>query len=1045
MTTSPLPGAAGSDNLTDRQARLIIESAVDYAIIGLNTEGVITSWNAGARNILGWSTEQAVGQSAALFFTPDDAAAAIPAAEMRAAVRHGRGLDERWHIKADGTRFWALGEMMPLRSAGGELEGFVKILRDRTEQRKAAVALSESEDRYRTLYDTIDEGFCIIEVRCDDAAKPVDYRFLEVNPAFTRQTGLVDAAGKWMRDLAPDHEQYWFDLYGKVALTGESARFALPAQALNSRWYEVFAYRVGEPDERKVAILFSDVSQQREIDAKIKASEESLRKINATLHKSEANLRLLLDTINEGFYAVDRDGVTTNCNSAFLRMMGFKHEEDVIGHKLHNLIHHSHPDGSVYLAAQCPIYLAASEGVAAHVREEQFFPVDGEPVWVEYWATPVTQDGVLQGAICTFSDISEQRQQDDVRRGVERRRSALLDLADTLRNMDDLAAMSAVAADIVGKTLDVSAAGFGRIDAAGETLVIDRDWVSDPAYPIAGEHPMRNYGSYIDDLLANRLVAIGDVRRDPRTAGHPEAFEAAGVCSLINAPVVEMGDLAAIFCVTSDRVRDWDDDEIAFVRDVAERTRNAIERRRAEQQLKAFADTLQQQVEERTQERDQVWQVSRDMLGVADYQGVWLSVNPAWSDILGWSEDAFIGKTSEWIEHPDDSAKTRTEVKQLAAGHSTMFFENRFRTKAGDYRDLSWSAVPAGGLLYCVARDVTEQKERDAALLKAEEQLRQSQKVEAVGQLTGGVAHDFNNLLTVIRGSVDLLRRPSLSDEKRTRYIDAIADTADRATRLTSQLLSFARRQALRAEVFDVGASIVDLRDMLGTLTGTRITIGVEMGDGPFLVNADRSQFDTAIVNMAVNGRDAMNGEGALTVGVSEASCIPATRTHPPVPGQFIAVSITDTGSGIAADQVDRIFEPFFTTKGVGHGTGLGLSQVFGFAKQSSGDVLVRSEVGQGSTFTLYLPKAAEGERHIPQLLGSGATPLAEGACILVVEDNSEVGSFATQALAELGFKTRLAVDAASALVELGNDGAGFDLVFSDVVMPGMSGISTLR
>ncbi|MFS0771131.1 PAS domain S-box protein [Sphingomonas sp. 1P08PE] len=1041
MITAPLPGAAGPENLTDRQARLIIESAVDYAIVGLDTKGLITSWNAGARNIMGWSTEHAVGQSVALFFTPEDAEAAIPAAEMRAAVRHGRGLDERWHMKADGSRFWALGEMMPLRSAGGDIEGFVKILRDRTEQRKAAVALSESEDRYRTLYDTIDEGFCIIEVRCDDTAKPVDYRFLEVNPAFTRQTGLVDAAGKWMRDLAPDHEQYWFDLYGKVALTGESARFALPAQALNSRWYEVFAYRVGDPGERKVAILFSDVSQQRENDAQIKASEEHLRRVNATLHKSEANLRLLLDTINEGFYAVDRDGVTTNCNSAFLRMMGFEREEDVIGHKLHNLIHHSHPDGSVYLAAQCPIYLAASEGTAAHVREEQFFPVNGEPVWVEYWATPVIQDGTLQGAICTFSDISEQRLQDGRMWSVEKRRSALFDLTDTLRNMDDLAAMSAVAAGIVGKTLDVSATGFGRIDAAGETLVIDRDWVSDPAYQIAGEHPMRNYGSYIDDLLANRLVAIGDVRSDPRTADHSEAFEAAGVCSLINAPVVEMGNLAAIFCVTSDRVREWDDDEIAFMREVAERTRTAIERRRAEQQLKAFADTLQEQVEERTQERDRVWQVSRDMLGVANDEGVWLSVNPAWSEILGWPEDAFIGKTSEWIEHPDDDAKTRTEVKQLAAGHSTMFFENRFRTRAGDYRDLSWSAVPAGGLLYCVARDVTEQKQRDAALIKAEEQLRQSQKVEAVGQLTGGVAHDFNNLLTVIRGSVDLLRRPLLPDEKRTRYIDAIADTADRATRLTSQLLSFARRQALRAEVFDVGASIVGIRDMLGTLTGTRIAITVEMADGPLLVNADRSQFDTAIVNMAVNARDAMDGEGALTVGVRETRGIPATRTHPPVPGQFIAVSIKDTGSGIASDQVDRIFEPFFTTKGIGHGTGLGLSQVFGFAKQSSGDVLVRSEVGKGSTFTLYLPTATGGEQSLPHLRGEGTVPLAAGACILVVEDNSEVGSFATEALAELGFKTRLAVDAASALVELGNDGAGFDLVFSDVVMPGMSGI----
>ena len=309
-----------------------------------------------------------------------------------------------------------------------------------------------------------------------------------------------------------------------------------------------------------------------------------------------------------------------------------------------------------------------------------------------------------------------------------------------------------------------------------------------------------------------------------------------------------------------------------------------------------------------------------------------------------------------------------------------------------------------------------------------------------MGQLTGGVAHDFNNLLTVIRGSVDLLRRPGLSDDRRLRYIEAISDTADRATRLTSQLLSFARRQALKSEVFDVGESLASLRGMLGTLIGGRVAIKTDVAERPHLIKADRSQFDTALVNMAVNARDAMDGEGSLTVRVREADGIPAARAHPAVPGRFIAISLTDTGQGIAADQVDRIFEPFFTTKGVGHGTGLGLSQVFGFAKQSSGDIIVESELGRGATFTLYLPMA-EGQKINSREALRVVAPLPQGACILVVEDNEEVGSFATQALAELGFKTLRAVDAASALVELGQDGSGFDLVFSDVVMPGTSGI----
>ena len=184
-----------------------------------------------------------------------------------------------------------------------------------------------------------------------------------------------------------------------------------------------------------------------------------------------------------------------------------------------------------------------------------------------------------------------------------------------------------------------------------------------------------------------------------------------------------------------------------------------------------------------------------------------------------------------------------------------------------------------------------------------------------------------------------------------------------------------------------------------------------------------------------------MNGEGALTITVDHASGMPAVRAHPAVPGEFVTIAITDTGTGIAEDQIDRIFEPVFTTKGVGQGTGLGLSQVFGFAKQSGGDIVVESTSGQGATFTLYLPRAVMADRSEPAEELGGAQNIGEGACILVVEDNAEVGTFATQALSELGYHTVLAIDGPSALVELGNDGERFDAVFSDVVMPGMSGI----
>jgi signal transduction histidine kinase/CheY-like chemotaxis protein len=335
------------------------------------------------------------------------------------------------------------------------------------------------------------------------------------------------------------------------------------------------------------------------------------------------------------------------------------------------------------------------------------------------------------------------------------------------------------------------------------------------------------------------------------------------------------------------------------------------------------------------------------------------------------------------------------------------------------------------------ARVVAAVAERE----QVQDALRQSQKLEAIGQLTGGVAHDFNNLLTVIRGSVDLLRQPQLPDAKRIRYIDAIGTTADRAAKLTGQLLAFARRQALVPTLFDAGKSVEDLAQMIQMLLGSRIELVIPAPHGAYNIVADRGQFDTSIVNICINARDAMNGEGRLTIAAGPVSGIPAIRSHPPVAGDFVAVTLTDTGRGISAEDIVRIFEPFFTTKPVGEGTGLGLSQVIGFAKQSGGDIRVDSVVGQGTTFTLYLPRAPNDAGDAEAAIPDADDIHGEGFCVLVVEDNQQVGEFATEALKELGYDSVLAINAAHALTELDKDCSRFHIVFSDVVMPGMSGL----
>jgi PAS domain S-box-containing protein len=338
----------------------------------------------------------------------------------------------------------------------------------------------------------------------------------------------------------------------------------------------------------------------------------------------------------------------------------------------------------------------------------------------------------------------------------------------------------------------------------------------------------------------------------------------------------------------------------------------------------------------------------------------------------------------------------------------------------------------------------TEGAERE----RVEEALRQAQKMEAVGQLTGGIAHDFNNLLTIIKSSTDLLRRPDLPEERRRRYVDAIADTVDRAAKLTGQLLAFARRQALKPAVFDVDERLGRISDMLATIVGARVRIERIALEGPCCIEADVSQFETALVNLAVNARDAMDGEGTLTLRVQCGSPMPAIRAHGPQDGPFVAVSVNDTGCGIAPELIARIFELFYTTKEVGKGTGLGLSQVFGFAKQSGGNVDVRSELGRGTTFTLYLPQVSQ---DAPEIRADGnprgtmARDAGHGRRVLVVEDNVDVGVFSTQLLTDLGYETTWASGAEDALALLAENAEGFDVVFSDVVMPGLNGVELGR
>ena len=443
---------------------------------------------------------------------------------------------------------------------------------------------------------------------------------------------------------------------------------------------------------------------------------------------------------------------------------------------------------------------------------------------------------------------------------------------------------------------------------------------------------------------------------------------------------------------------------------------------------------------ERVPER--LWALSEDLMGVADMEGRLLAVNRAWSDVLGWSQDQVLANTSLALVHPDDLPLVRASLTRVGEGEISIGNEVRLRRRDGTYRCFSWRTYAGGGHVYIVGRDLTDR-------LKQDEALRYAQKMEAVAQLTGGVAHDFNNLLTIVRSSIEFLKRPDLPKPRRERYVGAIDEAVERATKITQQLLAFARRQRLEPQLFEVTERIAEVTELLRQIVGPGVRVESLAPEAPGYVEADISQFEIALMNLVTNARDAMGGDGVMTIRSTLVHQMQANGAQEPVTGDFVAISVCDTGAGIPPEQHAHIFEPFFTTKDVGRGAGLGLSQVYGFATQSGGGVSVRSQSGEGTEVTLYLPRSNPAARPAMASTVGDARPAQAPAqdcgVVLVVEDNDEVGRFCSGMMRDLGYSPRWARNAHEALDLLERGVSTYDLVFSDVVMPGMSGIELAK
>ena len=909
-------------------------------------------------------------------------------------------------------RLWTKLDYSPICDESGTPVAVMAIVVETTAKVKAEQQLRAEKTRLQKMFEQA-PGFVA-------TMSGPEHRFEIANAAYQQLVGHRDVVGKTIREALPEVEEQGF-----VALLDQVRRTGIPyigseqlvklQQKPDAELIERYLDFIYQPllgEDARVSGIFVqgyDVTERKE-------AEDAAR-------ESESRFRLVAENAPVMLWMSDDQMRCLYLNAAMRQFWGVG-EADVSAFDWNATIH---PDDVAPLMAFVSRAVAKREafGVEARYRSS-----DGEYRLLHTDARPrFDVRGEFLGMIGVNSDITDARSE-------ETRRMALIDLADCIRQTTEPAEIAYAAAEILGKALHVTRAGYGTIDPIAETVTIERDW-NVPGNPsIAGTLHFREYGTYIDDLKRNETVVFADVDKDPRTAATSHALKGIGVHSAVTVPLTEEGQIAAVLFLNNAVPREWPEVELDFIRDFAERTRTAVERRRAEQALQELASSLEKKVAERSAELDRVWRNSGDILVVMRPDGEVRAINPAWSDLLGHRRKEVAGHRLCEFLVDGDPPLFDAALKQAVSGEEMQGLELSLNHKNGGQRTVSWRFSFESNMVFAYGRDVTAEKEQAAALRDAEELIRQTQKMEAIGQLTGGVAHDFNNLLQVVAGNLYLLSKDVGGNERAQKRIEHALAGVNRGSKLASQLLAFGRRQPLEPKVVNVGRFVANMGEMLRRTIGEAIEIETIRAGGLWNTFVDPVQIENAILNLAINARDAMDGSGKLTIEVGNASIDDDyARKHVDVaPGQYVMLAVSDTGSGMPADIITKVFEPFFSTKPVGKGTGLGLSMVYGFVKQSGGHVKIYSEIGQGTTVRLYLPRTLEEE----DLLAEGDHGPATGGkeTILVAEDDEEVRATVVEMLADLGYRILKAKDAASALTVI-ESGIAIDLLFTDVVMPG--------
>jgi two-component system cell cycle sensor histidine kinase/response regulator CckA len=886
---------------SEERFRLMIENTSDHAIFMLDREGRMASWNPGAERLLGYSEEEIIGKHSSVLFTPEDVASGSAGAELRKAEEDGRAVDERWHMRKDGSRFWASGILSAMRDDRGELMGFVKIMRDFTEREQARAALKESEERYRMLVDNVH-----------------DYAIYMLDPA----------------------------------------------------------------------------------------------------------------------------GIVSSWNKGAERITGYRHEEIVGRHFSVFYPQGALAEGKPLAEMRTALEKGRNEDISSRVRK------DGSIFWGDEIITAIRDEsGSHKGFTKIMRDISSQKQAEEARQEHLRYLEGMSSLSEILEQNLEMEQVLKLAME---KLLDIFQCERTHLICPVELpgrvyrILFQAEKPGIPRLPDGEEIP-------VDEFIAAqtaRLLSSPDpvlVDADNPLDGWKAYRDRYSVNSLMAAVLKVKYEKPWALCLEQikDDPRPWSENDRQLFKDVARRLTDVLDNLLLHRNLQASEERL-----------EIILQNIGDAILVFDPSGGLVYLNqaatrlfelPAPEQVLESTGKSLREELSNKIEIIDEKGRSWNlgEVLGQTArrGMEGPPLQFRIRTKPHGIERLvairSKRILDEQGRAQMAISILQDQTE----LRKTEELYRQSQKMEAIGRLAGGVAHDFNNLLTAINGYAELLLAVTDKHDSKRAHIDEIRKAGERAASLTNQLLVYSRKQIVAPRTVDLNAIVSQMEKMLRRLIGEDIELSTYLHPSPGLIKADPGQIEQVLLNLAVNSRDAMPHGGKLSIRTEKVDVGPvfAEGGESFPPGSYVRLTVSDTGVGMEEEVKSHLFEPFFSTKKTG--TGLGLSTVYGIVRQSGGYVTVESDPGRGASFQVFFPSLGAREK-----AGGFAAEKSEDArlrgseTILVAEDDESVRKLVTATLASFGYRVIAASNGAEALELVKGKEGEIDLLLTDVVMARMDG-----